>query len=159
VPSGTLHAVGPGALIYEIQQPSDVTYRCDDWGRPASAARPLHTAQSLACARTTPWAIGVRTLADTGADTVTLVACDHFVLEGLRPQPRAPIRRDPALASVHLLTVVAGSAMVRGEGWAEALTPFETLVVPADAGAFAVETTGDALATVLLAHLPSPTEP
>jgi len=157
VPAGTLHAVGPGSLIYEIQQPSDVTYRCDDWGRPASAARPLHTAQSLVCARTTPWEIGVRTLA--GGDAVTLVACDHFVLEGLRPQRLRPIRRDPALASVHVLTPVTGSATVRGDGWAEALAPLETLVIPADAGAYSVEAGGGPEATVLLARLPSPPEP
>jgi len=159
VPSGTLHAVGPGALIYEIQQPSDVTYRCDDWGRPASAARPLHTAQSLACARTTPWTIGVRTLADADADAVALVACDHFVLEGLRPQRLRPIRRDPALASVHLLTAVASPAMVRGDDWAEGLKPFETLVIPADAGAYDIEAGEGSQAIVLLARLPSPTEP
>jgi mannose-6-phosphate isomerase len=157
VPAGTLHAVGPGSLIYEIQQPSDVTYRCDDWGRPASAARPLHTAQSLVCAQTTPWTIGVRTLA--GDDAGTLVACDHFVLEGLRPQRLRPIRRDPALASVHVLTPVVGSATVRGEGWAEALEPLETLVIPADAGAYDVEVGGEPEATVLLARLPSPPEP
>ena len=46
--AGTLHAVGPGVLLYELQQPSDLTYRVDDWGRPASRTRPLHTKQALA---------------------------------------------------------------------------------------------------------------
>ncbi|HYN47999.1 MAG TPA: type I phosphomannose isomerase catalytic subunit, partial [Candidatus Nanopelagicales bacterium] len=31
--AGTLPAVGPGMLLYELQQPSDLTYRVDDWGR------------------------------------------------------------------------------------------------------------------------------
>ena len=43
VPAGAIHALGPGGLIAEIQQNSDVTYRIDDWGRP----RPLHIPQAL----------------------------------------------------------------------------------------------------------------
>ena len=33
IPANTIHALGPGLLIYEIQQSSDVTYRLYDWGR------------------------------------------------------------------------------------------------------------------------------
>ena len=33
IPANTIHALGPGLLIYEIQQASDVTYRLYDWGR------------------------------------------------------------------------------------------------------------------------------
>ena len=33
IPSNTVHALGPGLLIYEIQQSSDTTYRLYDWGR------------------------------------------------------------------------------------------------------------------------------
>ena len=45
---GTLHALGPGLLIYEIQQTSNLTYRVFDWNRPASSGRVLHIDQSLA---------------------------------------------------------------------------------------------------------------
>lgn len=31
IPAGTIHALGPGSLVYEIQQNSDVTYRVYDW--------------------------------------------------------------------------------------------------------------------------------
>ena len=65
VPAGTLHAIGPGVLVYEIQQPSDITYRCDDWGRPPSAGRPLHIEQSLVCVRPEPWTETVRSSAGT----------------------------------------------------------------------------------------------
>lgn len=33
MPAGTVHAIGPGCLIYEIQQSSNTTYRLYDWGR------------------------------------------------------------------------------------------------------------------------------
>jgi mannose-6-phosphate isomerase len=51
VPSGRLHALGGGLLIYEIQQNSDTTYRVFDWNRVGLDGRPrdLHVAQSLAC--------------------------------------------------------------------------------------------------------------
>jgi mannose-6-phosphate isomerase len=43
VPAGAIHALGPGLIVAEIQQNSDVTYRVYDWGRP----RPLHIRQAL----------------------------------------------------------------------------------------------------------------
>lgn len=43
VPAGTIHALGPGIMVAEIQQNSDTTYRIWDWGRP----RPLHLAKAL----------------------------------------------------------------------------------------------------------------
>lgn len=51
VPSGRLHALGAGLLIYEIQQSSDTTYRVFDWNRVGLDGRPrdLHVEQSLAC--------------------------------------------------------------------------------------------------------------
>ncbi|MBM9832937.1 class I mannose-6-phosphate isomerase, partial [Enterococcus faecalis] len=49
VPSGTLHAIGPGIVILETQQSSDTTYRVYDFDRPDDSGqlRPLHIQQSL----------------------------------------------------------------------------------------------------------------
>lgn len=50
LPSGTAHAIGPGLLIAEIQQPSDTTYRVFDWNRidPKTAqSRQLHIEDAL----------------------------------------------------------------------------------------------------------------
>jgi mannose-6-phosphate isomerase len=49
VPSGRLHALGRGLLIYEIQQNSDTTYRVFDWNRPGLDGKPreLHVQESL----------------------------------------------------------------------------------------------------------------
>ena len=46
--AGTMHALGPGLLLYEVQQSSDITYRVYDWDRPASAGRELHVEQAVA---------------------------------------------------------------------------------------------------------------
>ena len=49
IPAGTLHAIGAGNLILEIQQNSDTTYRISDWGRRGSDGkmRELHLEQGI----------------------------------------------------------------------------------------------------------------
>lgn len=46
LPSGTVHALGAGVLVAEVQTPSDTTYRVYDWGR---KGRELHIAQAMEC--------------------------------------------------------------------------------------------------------------
>ena len=50
IPAGTVHAVGKGVLLVEVQKNSNVTYRIFDYGR----GRPLHIAQALDVANLTP---------------------------------------------------------------------------------------------------------
>ncbi len=51
LPSGTVHALGAGVLIAEVQTPSDTTFRVYDWGR---TDRALHIEQALRCAILAP---------------------------------------------------------------------------------------------------------
>lgn len=53
IEAGTIHALGPGLLIYEIQQSSDITYRFYDWGRMGLDGQPreLHIEKSLEVSR------------------------------------------------------------------------------------------------------------
>lgn len=46
LPAGTIHALGGGIRVFEIQQSCDITYRLYDWGRP----REIHVAAALECA-------------------------------------------------------------------------------------------------------------
>lgn len=50
VPAGTVHALGPGIVLAEVQQQSNITYRLHDWGRVGSDGkpRPIHVNESLA---------------------------------------------------------------------------------------------------------------
>jgi mannose-6-phosphate isomerase len=50
LPSGRVHAIGAGLVVFEIQQNSDTTYRVFDWNRVGLDGKPreLHVAQSLA---------------------------------------------------------------------------------------------------------------
>jgi mannose-6-phosphate isomerase class I len=78
VPPGLLHALMPGLLVWEIQQPTDRTYRVADWGRDAED-RPLHRLEAAqatdlgAVAQRLPRlpdVPGVHTLIDAGALSV-----------------------------------------------------------------------------------------
>jgi mannose-6-phosphate isomerase len=51
VPAGTVHAIGAGVSLIEVQQPSDTTYRLYDYGRP----RELHLDEGVAVADPRPW--------------------------------------------------------------------------------------------------------
>ena len=53
LPSGRVHAIGAGLVVFEVQQNSDTTYRVFDWNRPGLGGQPraLHVSQSLASIR------------------------------------------------------------------------------------------------------------
>lgn len=77
LPTGTLHAIGPGLLIAEIQQPSDTTYRLFDWNRvdAEGQGRELHVEASLEC-------IHFDQPADLEVTTQgRLVDCDYFKVD------------------------------------------------------------------------------
>lgn len=130
MPAGTLHALGPGLLIYEVQQTSDITYRVWDWNRPASAGRALHIEQSLAV--TDPSATGqvrhLRPMLDT--DAQQLVACPYFTLDLLASQAET-LALDTHGQSFHALTVIAGRVVVESGDASVTLDRFESVIVPA----------------------------
>ncbi|MGQ0604040.1 MAG: type I phosphomannose isomerase catalytic subunit [Anaerolineales bacterium] len=136
--AGTLHALGPGLLLYEIQQTSDLTYRVFDWNRPASAGRELHLEKSLAV--TDVNAVGraepLPALRDGAVHSLTM--CEYFRLDALQAETQ-PIALDTLGESFHALTVTEGRVQVEGEGWIERLGRFETLIVPAACDAYAIK--------------------
>ena len=84
VPAGTIHAIGGGLVLVEIQQRSDATFRLFDYGR----QRELHVDNAVAAARAGPVErqSGPRRL--TTARTL-LVASPHFVLERVELAPES----------------------------------------------------------------------
>ena len=72
VPAGTIHAVGKGVLLAEIQQNSNVSYRIYDYGR----GRQLHIAQALDVTNLAPATF-------RGEIYPHLAACDYFVVDKL----------------------------------------------------------------------------
>jgi len=76
IPAGTIHAVGAGIVLAEIQQQSDATFRLFDYGR----QRELHVDHAVAVAKTGPAESQLPPHKLTEARTV-LVVSPHFVLE------------------------------------------------------------------------------
>ena len=76
IPANTVHAIGEGCAIIEIQQNSDVTYRLYDYGRP----RELHLDEGVAIAKGSPHPPQLRQrIPDTGH--ACLVDGPHFTLD------------------------------------------------------------------------------
>lgn len=74
IPAGTVHAIGAGLALCEIQQWSDITYRLFDYGRP----RELHLDEGVRVSRLGPHA------ARQNAREGVLVSCPFFTTEKLR---------------------------------------------------------------------------
>jgi mannose-6-phosphate isomerase len=82
VPAGTIHAIGAGLVIAEIQQRSDATFRMFDYGR----QRELHIDNAVAVADTMP--AGVRAQPKRLSDQRTvLVSGPYFVFESVELTP------------------------------------------------------------------------
>ena len=64
IPANTVHAIGPGCAIIEIQQNSDITYRLYDYGRP----RELHLEEGMAVADGSPYDMGLSNYVGHGSD-------------------------------------------------------------------------------------------
>ena len=160
IPAGTLHAVGPGVFLYEVQQPSDVTYRCDDWGRPATPERPLHVAEALSSVRPTSRS---RIRHAPTADRATVVEFEEFILEQVVVGPDHPATLNPAGASIHVVTALDGpirlvavppdtSDRVRVDPEPMVLGGLETAVVSAAVSAYTID--APSRARVLVARVP-----
>ena len=135
MPAGTMHALGPGLLVYEVQQTSDITYRVWDWDRPATAGRSLHVAKSIAVTHPALVPGLVRAAAARPGEAHELTRCPYFVLES-RALGRNPVACDPARESFHAVTAVEGKVDVSQAGKTVTLSPFESVLVPAFSGPY-----------------------
>jgi mannose-6-phosphate isomerase len=138
IPAGTPHALGAGILIYEIQQPSNVTFRLDDWGRvdAAGMARALHHREGLALVDplSRPEPIPRVPLRDAMAERALLVATPYFALERIALAQDAAVGLAP-VDSPQVLTLVAGAMLLDATGWVTSAAAGETVILPAGQGA------------------------
>ncbi|MFN3407596.1 MAG: type I phosphomannose isomerase catalytic subunit [Limisphaerales bacterium] len=138
LPSGRVHAIGAGNVIFEIQQNSDTTYRVFDWNRVGLDGKPreLHIAESLASIdfndfepslapheRRTVGLATVRELARCPLFTV-----EHWALDTGGSVPLAP-------GVMHVIAAVTGRVRVEAATGAAELTPGHFALVPASVNA------------------------
>lgn len=96
LPAGTVHAIGPGLTLVEVQQNSDITYRLFDYGRP----RELHLDQGIAVAKGEPYPRTCRQKVTPG-ESLTLVDGPFFRLSQCSGRP------GPELGALHGGAVLA----------------------------------------------------
>ncbi len=104
LPAGTVHAIGPGLSLVEVQQTSETTFRLYDYGRP----RELHLARALAVADCGPYAARHRRSIANGQ---VLVDGPHFRLDRVEGAPDAETRA--AYAGALLALPLAGEVASR----------------------------------------------
>jgi mannose-6-phosphate isomerase len=111
IPAGTVHAIGEGILLAEIQQMSNLTFRLYDWGRLGSdgKSRPVHLDEALACtdvARGPVRPVDPHRTEHRHGVTDDLVRSDYFVMR------RHVLERDHTIATddrFHILVVLDGT--------------------------------------------------
>jgi mannose-6-phosphate isomerase len=125
LPAGTVHALGAGLLIAEVQTPSDTTYRVTDWGR----GREIHVERSMQC-------IHFEVASDDapGADGETLLVTEFFNV-AVRTLAVGGSARPPQGRCAALMMLGPGDAEIRHEGEVEPVVPVaagETVLLPAE---------------------------
>jgi mannose-6-phosphate isomerase len=136
--AGTLHSLGPGLLLYEIQQSSDLTYRVYDWDRPQTEKRRLHLEKSVEVARA-DYTAQIDSLPPYGDGTWhSLVHCEYFALELLSAVSK-PIELDTGAETFHAITVIEGNCVLRSSHDRVELEKFQTILVPASLGQYQFE--------------------
>ena len=127
-PAGTVHAIGAGIALCEIQQNSDLTYRLYDYGRP----RELHLEKSLAVSDAGPHPGRSEPRGNV------LASCRYFATETLDAAEAVQYRPDER--RFHLLAAIEGSGRLGDESFQAG----HVWLIPATAGSFDIVPDGRA---------------
>jgi mannose-6-phosphate isomerase len=156
IPAGTIHAIGAGVMLAEIQQMSDATFRVYDWGRvgPDGKPRQLHIDEALAA---TDFARGpVNPLKTQPEPTAfgsreTLSRCEYFALERWTLSGPAAIGREDRFT---IVMVFEGAVDVCHGGVSTPIEFAQTVLLPASIGSCEVVPRGGRGATLLTCVVP-----
>lgn len=139
VPPGTVHALGPGLVLFEAEENSDVTYRLDDYGRKGldGKPRPLHLDKGLAVTkpelpplRNLPR----RTVRESFGSRRYILASRYFAVEELTLRKMGRFKSSPE--RVETLSVLSGEGRVETEsGWLGYCSG-DTWIIPPAAGQY-----------------------
>jgi mannose-6-phosphate isomerase len=133
VPAGTVHALGPGIVLAEVQQQSNLTFRLYDWGRVDANGqpRPLHLEESLNCTDfqkgpVSPVTVAQEPEGDPGSEE--LVRCPFFAIYRHKARTSFNLRdRD----EFRIVMILSGSGRVETSTGSLGFGTGTTLLVPA----------------------------
>ena len=140
--AGTMHAIGAGLLIAEIQQSSDTTFRVFDWNRTDDQGqpRPLHIEPSIQATNFELGPINPVCSKDNASNSpgTTLIECEKFVLRRWTIEKTNQLIEIGGDERFHILAVVKGSVVVENDPSQQAAETGQTLLLPAAVGRTAV---------------------
>ena len=149
IPSGTLHAIGAGILLAEIQQNSNTTYRVYDYGRRGADGklRPLHIAKALDVTNLRPLAPTVQYPAEAvaGGTVRKLEACKYFASDVVTVH--GTVAFTVGTESFHHLLFLSGEATLQTESGSYPVKKGSSVLLPAGLGAYTV--TGESVQYVV----------
>lgn len=150
VPAGTVHAIGAGIALAEVQETSDTTYRIYDWGRvdKDGRPRPVHLDQALAVTRfgfTPRGPVRPETRSvGAGVQRAALVDCPSFAvdlveLDGPRAAGSGASFTDSTDGVALVYVVLGGAGTLRADGKTSRLRAGDTWLVPAACASLTIE--------------------
>ena len=146
IESGTLHAIGKGILIAEIQQNSNVTYRVYDYGRVGADGkkRDLHIEKALAVTNTVP-------IIRSGSNYPHIADCDYFTVDKLNLDGDLTCRIQGTVKNKSFLSILIldGNGTISNQGETITYQKGDSLFLPANSGDWQIEGTCDALLTTI----------
>ncbi len=133
IPAGTIHSIGGGVMVLEIQQTSDITYRVFDWNRTDKDgnSRELHTdlaVDAMDFHRRDDLDI---TVVPKPHEAVPMQSCDYFA-SSLLSVDGTMVRPYVELDSFVIYVCVNGSADMVWDGGREKIAKGETVLIPAE---------------------------
>ncbi len=154
LPAGTVHSLGEGILVAEIQQASDSTYRLFDWNRldDQGNSRPLHIEQALDAIDYSQGPVGPAQPRPAERPSVErLVESNQFIFDRLSIEsPQLVGSKDVC----HVLTLLSGGVSVEGDLGDEPLRFGQTMLLPACVGPVMLKPSQNRPALLVDAYLP-----
>lgn len=153
IEAGTLHAIGEGALIAEIQQSSNSTYRVYDYGRLGKDGqpRPLHIEKALAVTKLTTETHDAKPLARfpyfADFKQTILEECDLFKVTHFEIQGQCPLVAH--MDTFHSILVTEGHLALNYLSESIALEKGQSVFIPAGFGEYILSGCGEVLHTTL----------
>ena len=146
IESGTLHAIGKGLLIAEIQQNSNVTYRIYDYGRVGKDGkkRDLHIEKALAVTNRIP-------ISRRGENYPHVADCDYFTVDKLDLDGKYSYRMMGAVNEESFLSILIldGEGTIFNRGEKVSYRKGDSIFLPAGSGEYSIEGKCDALITTI----------
>ena len=139
---GTLHAIGAGILIAEIQQNSNITYRVYDYDRVGVDGKPreLHIDKAVDVTKTWPAPPRRRRplMQFEGYSADVIADCQFFTTTELRITEEAAFPAPNGVSYTHLLCTEGDAALIYDDGVIMPISKGESVFLPANFGAYTI---------------------